>query len=112
MRQNVRELLSESFVGPFDSMDGIWTQKLSVNHGVVAALVFAAFAKNEIYIYQGVVTCSAADRCMEGKLDLFYSIARKYCSHHASHYQWFVGIIKNSGDSLKDTKMALAKEFM
>lgn len=108
---DIKSLLSESFIGPFNSIDEVWTKRLSVNHGSVAGLVFVAFAEDIIFVYNSVVYL-VAGKHMEGKLDLFLKAAQKYCSAKVDkQHKRSIGIIWNNQKSLGETKKTISKSL-
>jgi hypothetical protein len=107
----IKSFLSDSFQGPFESLDKIWQEKLDINHGKIAGLVFTAFATDEIYIYNDVVIGSGADSCLANKLELFRDIACKYCNFHLGRGRRFIGILRNDRKSLEKATQAIAREF-
>lgn len=112
MQDNIRHLLSVSFVGPFNSIDEIWVEKLlSVNNGAVAGLVFVAFAVDKIFVYNDVVHMMVGKH-MEAKLELFLVSAQKYCNARINNqHKWPIGIMWNNKESLQKAKQMISKKL-
>ncbi len=105
-----REGLTNSFSGPFSSIEQVWSNKLSGNHGIMAGIVFIAFAENEIYTYLDGVKSTGADKCVENKLIFHQSCAAKTCQVEGSGRR-FIGILRNSESSLEEMKTKIVNEF-
>lgn len=105
-----REGLTDSFLGPFSSVDQVWRGKLSENHGITAGIVIIAFAENEVYTYLEGAKSSGADECFENKLNLHQLCASRICYVEGSNRR-FIGILRNSKKSLEEMETKIAKEF-